>query len=71
MGNNTERDYRNILINVNADKDTLNIFRDQHELRFIYSSIVQEELRSLSFYHLNPEALRKRSSTSAPPYLAP
>ena len=33
--------------------------------------IAQKELRSLSFYHFNPEALRKRSSTTAPPYLAP
>lgn len=38
---------------------------------YIYLDIAQKEIRSLSFYHLSPEALRKRSSTSAPPYLAP
>ncbi len=57
-------------LKVNIDKDTLDMFRQQQELHLIYSSTVQEELRSLSFYHFNPEALRKRSSTSAPPYLA-
>jgi len=55
----------------NADIDIIKLYKDHHELHTIYSSIIQKELRSLSFYHLNPEALRKHSSTTAPPYLAP
>jgi predicted ATPase len=53
------------------DIQYLQLVKDYNELRYIYFYIAQEELRSLSFYHLNPEVLRKRSSTSAPPYLAP
>lgn len=39
--------------------------------RAICSSIIEDELRSLSFYNFDPKALRKRSSTSAPRHLAP
>ena len=53
-----------------VDKYTKSL-EDYDELLPTYLYTVQEELRSLSFYHLNPEALRKRSSTNAPPYLAP
>jgi predicted ATPase len=51
--------------------EELRSLKDAVELRYLCLDIVQEELLSLSFYHLNPEALRKRSSTSAPRYLAP
>jgi hypothetical protein len=44
---------------------------EYEERHHIYLDIARKELRSLSFYHPNPEALRKRSSTSAPSYLAP
>lgn len=53
------------------DMDFFKFLKDASELDYIYSDIAEEELRSLLFYHLNPEALRKRSSTSAPRYLAP
>ncbi len=53
------------------NEEVIKSFRDFIEIGALYSTIAQEEIRSLSFYHLNPEALRKRSSTSAPRYLAP
>jgi predicted ATPase len=55
----------------NNGKKYLKIIKDANDLRDIYSDIAQEELRSISVYHLNPEALRKRSSANAPPHLAP
>jgi predicted ATPase len=54
-----------------VDIKNLENFRNFVEIGAVYSTIVQKEISSLSFYHLNPEALRKRSSTSAPRYLAP
>jgi predicted ATPase len=54
-----------------VDAKAIKGFRDFVEINALYSVIAHEELRSLSFYHLNPESLRKRSSTSSPPYLAP
>jgi len=55
----------------NIDVQSFKLRKDKAELRYLYLGIIQEELRSLSFYHFNPEALRKRSSTSAPRHLAP
>jgi predicted ATPase len=54
----------------NIDKQQLKFLKDYNELYHLCSDITLEELRSLSFYHLNPEALRKRCSINAPPYLA-
>jgi predicted ATPase len=54
----------------NIDERVLKLL-EESEILSLYLDIIQEELDSLSFYHFNPEALRKRSSTSAPPYLAP
>src|SRR5579859_270771 len=53
----------------NSEKQPSKLFKDYNELYHICSDIALEELRSLSFYQLNPEALRKRSSINAPPYL--
>src|SRR2546421_454380 len=51
----------------NFDKQQPKFLKDYNELYYICLDIALEELRSLSFYHLNPEALRKSSSINAPP----
>ena len=52
-------------------KESLEYLEYLSRIQITYANAVKSELRSLSFYHFNPEALRKRSSTSAPRYLAP
>lgn len=66
-----QKELINVIERARHEEEKFRIVNEDLELRFISLGVVQEELRSLSFYHLNPEALRKRSSTSAPPYLAP
>jgi predicted ATPase len=53
------------------DQQRLKSLKDANDLHYMYLDVAIHELYSLSFYKLNPEALRKRSPINAPPYLAP